>query len=111
PEERLQKFSSHGLVQERTHAVESTDFNDCQNRQGEQRKCYEKPLDEVGQCHRKETTQNRVDDGDDAADNDTHGEADTKDDFEEDAKCHELGTDVYRLENCHDDNGNHTHHM
>ena len=31
--------------------------------------------------------------------------------FEEDAKCHELGTDVYRLENCHDDNGNHTHHM
>src|SRR5699024_12051157 len=102
-EEWLQELSAHRLVKERTHAVESPDFNDCQNRQYEQRKCHEQPLDEVGQGNRKEAAQHRVDDCDDAADDDSHREAHAEDHFEQDTECHELRTDVHRLEYSHDD--------
>src|SRR5699024_1538574 len=110
-EERLQEFSSHGLAQQCTHSVESAYFYNCQNRQDKQRECHQEPLYEIRQGNCEETPEHRIDDCDDTADDDPYGETHSEDHFEQDAECHELGTDVHGLEYSHDNDGDHAHHM
>src|SRR5699024_6120146 len=108
-EEWLQELSAHRLVKERTHAVESPDFNDCQNRQYEQRKCHEQPLDDVGPGNLTAARSSRVVDFDYAAHDVSLRVAHAEAHHDPVVECPVLVIVVHRLEYCHDDDGYHAH--
>lgn len=58
-------------------------------------------LNEVRESHRKEPSHHRVEGRHDSTDDDAHTEVETKHDFEQHTECHELGTDVDGLKECH----------